>query len=174
MLKELWLNLGSNRLRRFQLEIWTKLWQGTAWCYPTLTLYSTHRKQDICPTLCIRSKTHVSQNKLGGSVSENSLRNAHGNEIWLLLLSELKLLHASYTKLLKNQSEQKLAQILTILMLFLENPRLTGTMLNGNRSLLLETDGSLAWLYHCALVHSPLQTMNQCYDRIPILNGSQF
>ena len=33
----------------------------------------------------------------------------------------------------------------------------------------LETDGSFAWLYHCPKVHSPLQTMNQCYDKIPIL-----
>ena len=33
----------------------------------------------------------------------------------------------------------------------------------------LETDGSLAWLYHCPLVDTPLPTMNQCYDRIPIL-----
>ena len=35
--------------------------------------------------------------------------------------------------------------------------------------MILETDGSLAWLYHCPLVHSPLQTMSQCYDRILIL-----
>ena len=37
----------------------------------------------------------------------------------------------------------------------------------------LETDGSLVWLYHCPLVHSPLHTMNQCYDRIPILYEGQ-
>ena len=30
----------------------------------------------------------------------------------------------------------------------------------------LETDGSLAYLYHCPLVHSPPHTMNQYYDRI--------
>ena len=46
-------------------------------------------------------------------------------------------------------------------------------MLTGNRSMFLETDGSLAWLYHCPLVHSPLHTMNQCYDRIPILYEGQ-
>ena len=54
-------------------------------------------------------------------------------------------------------------------MLSLENPRLGGYMLTGNRSMFLETDGSLAWLYHFPLVNSPLHTMNQCYDRIPIL-----
>ena len=36
-----------------------------------------------------------------------------------------------------------------------------------------ETDGSLAWLYHCPLVHSPLHTVNQYYDGIPILYGGQ-
>ena len=54
-------------------------------------------------------------------------------------------------------------------MLALENPRLAGYLLTGNRSMFLETDGSLAWLYHCPKVHSPLHTMNQCYDKIPIL-----
>ena len=58
-------------------------------------------------------------------------------------------------------------------MLSLENPRLVGYMLTGNRSMFLETDGRLAWRYHCPLVHSPLHTMNQCYDRIPILYESQ-
>ena len=58
-------------------------------------------------------------------------------------------------------------------MLSLENPRLAGYMLTGNRSMFLETDGSLAWLYHCPSVHSPLHTLNQCYDRIPILHEGQ-
>ena len=53
-------------------------------------------------------------------------------------------------------------------MLALENPRLAGYMLTGNRSMFLETDGSVAWLYQCPKVHSPLHTMNQCYDKIPI------
>ena len=38
----------------------------------------------------------------------------------------------------------------------------------------LETDGSVAWLYHCPKLHSPLHTMNQCYDKIPILYRGQF
>ena len=59
-------------------------------------------------------------------------------------------------------------------MLSLENPRLAAYMLTGNRSMFLETDGSLACLYHCPLVHSPLHTMNQCYDQFPILYECQF
>ena len=35
--------------------------------------------------------------------------------------------------------------------------------------MILETDDSLASLYNCPLVQSPLHTMNQCYDRIPIV-----
>ena len=58
-------------------------------------------------------------------------------------------------------------------MLSVENPRLAGYMLTGNRSMFLETDGSLAWLYHCPLVPSPLHTMNQRYDRTPILYEGQ-
>ena len=58
-------------------------------------------------------------------------------------------------------------------MLSLANPRLAGYMLTGKRSLFLETDDSLAWLYHCPLVDSPPHAMNQCYDRIPILYESQ-
>ena len=46
-------------------------------------------------------------------------------------------------------------------------------MLTGNQSIFLDTDGSLAWLYHCPLVLSPLHTMNECYDRIPILYEGQ-
>ena len=37
----------------------------------------------------------------------------------------------------------------------------------------LETDGRLAWLYHCPLVHSTFHTKNPSYDRIPILYEGQ-
>ena len=37
----------------------------------------------------------------------------------------------------------------------------------------LRTDGSVAWLYHCPKVHSRLHTMNQCYDKVPILYRGQ-
>ena len=50
----------------------------------------------------------------------------------------------------------------------MENPRLVGYMLTGNRSMFLSTDGSLTWLYHCPLMRPPPHVMNQCYDKIPI------
>ena len=58
-------------------------------------------------------------------------------------------------------------------MLAPENTRLAGYMLTGNRSMLLKTDGRVAWLSHCPKVHSPLHTMNQCYDKTPILYRGQ-
>ena len=96
-----------------------------------------------------------------------------GTKMDYLFFQSSRLLQASEIQLLKNQCEQERTQILTILMLSLENPRLVGYMLTGNRSMFLETDGSLAWLYHCPLVRSPLHTMNQCYNRIPILYEGQ-
>ena len=44
-----------------------------------------------------------------------------------------RLLQASEIQLFKNQCEQERTQTLTILMLSLENPRLAGYMLTGNR-----------------------------------------
>ena len=33
----------------------------------------------------------------------------------------------------------------------------------------LETNGNVAWLYHCPKFYSPLQLMDECYNRIPIM-----
>ena len=96
-----------------------------------------------------------------------------GTKLDYLFFQISRLLQASEIQLLKNQCEQERTEIPTIPILSLENPRLAGYMLTGNRSMFLETDGSLAWLYHCPLVHSPLHTMNQCYNRIPILYEGQ-
>ena len=90
-----------------------------------------------------------------------------------LFFQSSRLISASEIQFLKNQCEQERTKILTILMLSLENPRLAGYMLTGNRSMFPETDGSLAWLHHRPLLHSPLHTMNQCHDRIPILHEFQ-
>ena len=92
-----------------------------------------------------------------------------GTKIDHLFFQSSRLLQATEIQLLQNQCEQECTQILTNLMLAPENPRLAGYMLTGNRYMFLETDGSLAWRYHCPMVHSPLHMMNQCYDKIPIL-----
>ena len=84
-----------------------------------------------------------------------------GTKLDYFFFRSSRILQTSEIKLLKNHCEQEKTQILTILMLPLENPRLARYMLTGNRSFFLETHGSLAWLYHCPLVHSPLQTIQK-------------
>ena len=96
-----------------------------------------------------------------------------GTKLDYLFFESSRALKASELHLLKNQCEQERSHILTILMLSLENSRLAGYMLTGNRSTFLETDGSLAWLYSCPLVKSPFHTMNECYDKIPIFYKGQ-
>ena len=52
-----------------------------------------------------------------------------------LFFQSSRLIQASEIQLLKNQCEQERSQILTILMLSLEKPRLAGYLLTGNRSM---------------------------------------
>ena len=92
-----------------------------------------------------------------------------GTKVDYLFFQISGLLQATERQLLQNQCEQERTQILTNLMLALENPRLADYMVTGNRSMFLETDGCVAWLNHCPKVHSPLHTMNECYDKVPIL-----
>ena len=56
-----------------------------------------------------------------------------GTKIDYMLFQSTRLLQASEIKLLKNQCEQERTQMLTILMLCLENSRLAGYMLTGNQ-----------------------------------------
>ena len=93
-----------------------------------------------------------------------------------LFFDSSKMLEGSKIQLLENLCKQERTQILTILMLSMENPRLAGYMLTGNRSMFLGTDGILAWLYHCPLMRSPPHVINQCYDKIPIFykNANNF
>ena len=96
-----------------------------------------------------------------------------GKKLHYLIFESSRALQASKLNLLKNQCEQERVQIFTFLMLSVENPRRAGYILTGNRSMFLQTDGSLAWLYSCPQVRSPLHTLNQCYDKIPILYKGQ-
>ena len=91
-----------------------------------------------------------------------------GTKLDYLFFESSKMLEGSEIQLLKDLCEQERTQLLTLLMLPMGNPRLAGCMLTGNRSILLSTDGSLAWLNHCHLMRSPPHVMNQCYVKIPI------
>ena len=59
--------------------------------------------------------------------------------------------------------------MLTNSLLAMQNRRLAGYMLTGNMSMFLDTDGIVAWLYHCPKFLAPLRVLDKCYDRIPIL-----
>ena len=48
------------------------------------------------------------------------------------------------------------------------SPKLAGYLLTNNRSMFLETNGNIPWLYHCPKFYSPLQVMDTCFDRIPV------
>ena len=96
-----------------------------------------------------------------------------GTKINYLFFQSSRLLQATDIQLLQKQCEQERTQILTNHMLAHENPRLPSYKLTGNRSIFLETDGSVPWLYHWPKVHSPLHTRNQFYDKIPILYRGQ-
>ena len=71
--------------------------------------------------------------------------------------------------LLQNQCELERSQMLTISKLVMQNTRLDGYMPTGNSYMFLDTDGSVAWFYHCPKFLSPLGVLDKCYDRIPIL-----
>ena len=96
-----------------------------------------------------------------------------GTKLGYHFFESSRALQASELNPLKNQCEQERIQIFTILMRSLENPRLAGYMLTGNRSMFLETYRSLAWFFSCPPAISPLHTLNQCYDKIPILYKGQ-
>ena len=91
-----------------------------------------------------------------------------GTKLEYFFFESTRLLGASEVQLLKAHCERERTEILTILLLSMENARLARYMLTGNRSMFLKTDDSLAWLYDCPDSHSLLHSMNQCYDRIPI------
>ena len=92
-----------------------------------------------------------------------------GTKLDYIMYFKAKQLRHSEMTLLQSQCELERTQMLTILMLAMQNTRLAGYMLTGNRSMFLDTDGSVAWLYHCPKFLSPLKVLDKCYDRIPIM-----
>ena len=81
-----------------------------------------------------------------------------GTKLGYLVFESSKMLEGSEIQILKNLCEQERTQIITILMLSMENPRLAGHMLTGNRSMFLSINGSLACLYHCVFTFDAVST----------------
>ena len=65
-------------------------------------------------------------------------------------------------------SEFRRTQIQMINALSYESNRLAGYMLTGNRSMFLEIEGVIGFLYTCLKKISPLKVFDRFYDRIPI------
>ena len=79
-------------------------------------------------------------------------------------------LRNSELALLERQCELERTQLLTTLMLAMQNNRLAGYMITGNRSAFLETDGNVAFIYHCPKFLSPIRVLDRCTDRIPVFH----
>ena len=91
---------------------------------------------------------------------------------YIVYFNAKQLRHSEMT-LLQNQYELGRAQILTIMMLILQNTRLAGYMLTGNRSMFLDTNGPVGWQYFCPKKVSPLNVLEKSFDRIPIYYNGQ-
>ncbi len=68
-----------------------------------------------------------------------------GTKLDYIMYFNTQQLQSSEIQMLSQQCETERTQLLLILMLSLENSRLAGYILNGNRSMFLDTDGSVAW-----------------------------
>ena len=87
---------------------------------------------------------------------------------YIMYFNAKQLRHSELT-LLPNQCALERTQMSTISILAMQNTKLAGFMLTGNRSMFLDTDGSVAWLYHCPKCLLPLRVHDKGYDRIPNL-----
>ena len=92
-----------------------------------------------------------------------------GTKLDYMLYFNTKQLRHSEMTLLQKQWDFERTQKLTMLMLAMENTRLAGFLLTENKSMFLDNDGSVTWLYRCPKFLSPLRVLDNCYDRIPIL-----
>ena len=92
-----------------------------------------------------------------------------GTKLDYILFNSFYMLRTAELALLQNQYELERSSILNTLMLSLEIPHLAGYILTQNRSMFLETNGNVAWLYHCPKFYSPLQLLDEFYNCIPIM-----
>ena len=92
-----------------------------------------------------------------------------GTKLDYILFRSFYMFQTAELALLTNQCELERSMILNTLMLSIESPRLAGYILTRNRSMFSETNGNVAWLYHCPKFYSPLQLMDACNNRIPIM-----
>ena len=91
-----------------------------------------------------------------------------GTNLDCILSFSTKQRRHSEKTLWKNQGELQRTQMLFVCNVSNENTKLAGYMLPGDRSMVLDTDGSLAWLYPSPKVLSPRRVLDKCFDWILI------
>ena len=89
-------------------------------------------------------------------------------EINFMMYKVYRDLEQSDFLILQNMCELRRTQIQMINALSYENNRLAGYMLTGNRSMFLDIEGVIGFLYPCPKKISPLKVLDRYYDRIPI------
>ena len=108
-------------------------------------------------------------------ITKNSSTNfvnyeAHlGTKLDFIEFNSIQRLQLIDLQMLKNDCELERSIMQSNLAYSHDSPRMAGFLLTNNRSMFLETNGNIAWLYHCPPLFSDLQIMDKCYDRIPIL-----
>ena len=133
-----------------------------------------HKFKSDTGAITLKIKYYSSDNKTVDTkrfqIYENTDFEAHlGTKIDYLHFNNLRQLQTSTLGLLRNDCELERSTILNTLMISHENWRLAGYTLTRNRSMFIKTNGNVAWLYNCPELHSPLQFLSKCYNRIPIL-----
>ena len=122
---------------------------------------SPHQNQPTIIKLCIEGDNEIDSRNLQCDIHLGAKLD------YILHRTNLNF-HASQVKMIQNQCELEGTQLLTIFAMALENTRVAGYILTGNRSMFFDTEGIVAWLYHCPKIRSTLRVMDKCYDKIPI------
>ena len=119
---------------------------------------SPHHNQSTIITLRIEADNDID--------SQNLRNGVHLGAKLDYILHRMRVnFHASQINMIQNQCELDRTQMFTILTMALEILRKTGYLLTGNHSMSLDTNGTVAWLYHCPKVRSKLRVMEKFYDK---------
>ena len=118
----------------------------------------------------IAKKTAYSNGIMKNSSTNFVNYEAHlGTKLDFIEFNSIQRLQLNDLQMLKNDCELERSIMQSNLAYSHDSPRMAGFLLTNNRSMFLETNGNIAWLYHCPPLFSDLQVMDKCYDRIPIL-----
>ena len=133
-----------------------------------------HKFKSDTGAITLKNKYFSNDNKTVDTkhfkIYENIDFEAHvGTKFDYLHFNNLRQLQNSTLELLRNECELERSTTLNTLMTSHEKPRLVGYTLSKYRSMFIKTNGNVARLYNCPEIHSPLQILSKCFNRIPNL-----